>query len=401
MRIITEQTEETKPSRNVRREKRRWDDEALHSLSMGCMGCTDLDKCGGENKRQAGMSCNDDCCGNPAACQTMCPRNPTLFLQMMREIDGFGLANIARAAPRPAAPLPAYVPLFYHCSNRPDPLDLEAVAVPLHKVYGKRDGRLRFNTGAELREAFGVTDTTRVILIGSGRDQPLENWWGLSDQRREVLAGLARLGVELITSPNYSLFTDVPRHDNLRNIKRIGIAWQEIVSAGIPGGLHLNARTVRDYSRFIEFIGERSEVTDLAFEFRTVWRERRNFHVWHLSRLGRSIDRPLNLTLVGGLRTLKTLAPAFAKVTYIDTHAFMTATHRQRLIEGNDGKLTKVLLRTMPGEPISPLVEDNIRVMRGHVDRLLSEALATRQAANNESMPKSPGKAASARAARR
>jgi hypothetical protein len=391
---------EEKKSRNVRREKRRWDDEAINSLSMGCVGCPDFDTCGGENKRQHGMSCYDDCCGSPGNCQIMCPHN-SLFLPMVREINGFPLQNVEHVEPKPSLPMPVYVPVLYHRSNRPIPLDIAAAAVPFHKLYDKRDGRLRFKSPAELRQAFGISESARIILIGSGRDQPLENWWGLSGTRKSVLAGIKDLDVDMVTSPNYSLFTDVPRHDNMRNMKRIIIAWNEILAAGIPAGLHLNARAVKDYGRYLAFIEARSEVTDVAFEFRTVWPQRRSFHAWHLARIGRSVARPLTLTMVGGLPLITSLAPAFNRVTYIDSHAFMTATHRQRVVEGNDGSLDKVTAHTPLGEPIHELVGENIRIMRAYVSRLINEARARQTAAGNERTPKSLDTPVSARAAQR
>src|SRR5207249_4165551 len=52
-----------------------------------------------------------------------------------------------------------------------------------------------------------------------------------------------------------SMFLDVPRWDNLHNMKRIALCWSELVSRGLPTSLHLNARTDRDWERWIEFIG--------------------------------------------------------------------------------------------------------------------------------------------------
>jgi hypothetical protein len=109
----------------------------------------------------------------------------------------------------------------------------------------------------------------------------------------------------------------------------------------MPCALHLNARTARDYERWAEFARHRADVTDVAFEFKTggAGRGRRAFHHRHLAQFARDTGKPLRLTMIGGLPAIPDLAPAYAKLTYIDTTAFMKAVYRQRAIAGNDGVL--------------------------------------------------------------
>lgn len=237
-------------------------------MALGCLGCPDLGTCGGIHKKQHAFWCLDDCCGKPQACDGMCPNNPRGFLERMREINGLELDNVPRAEPCAAAPLPSYIPYLYHGNRRAVPLDIEAVALPLRLFY-RPDGRLRFTDRAAVEVRFGIASHTRIVLIGSGRDKPIEAWWKLSERRLPVLAGLRALGVALITGPNYSMFTDEVRYNDMHAMKRIGTTWQEIVAVGVPGGYHLNARTPQDYRRLAAFIAARPEVTDVAFEFKT------------------------------------------------------------------------------------------------------------------------------------
>ena len=51
------------------------------------------------------------------------------------------------------------------------------------------------------------------------------------------------LGVEMVNSPNFSLFTNVTRHDNLHNMKRIALTSAEFMAGGMPCALHVNVRT--------------------------------------------------------------------------------------------------------------------------------------------------------------
>src|SRR5262249_29636452 len=152
-----------------------------------------------------------------------------------------------------------------------------------------------------------------------------EAWWGLSAARAEFLAALKEIGVELVTSPNYSLFTDQPRYDDLYNMKRIALAWQEILGCGLSGALHLNARTERDYERLADFVHGRPEITEVAFEFGTgaAWPGRREFHHAQLRQFACRVGRPVSFMMIGGLSSIPTIAGAFGQVTYFDTSAFM------------------------------------------------------------------------------
>jgi hypothetical protein len=216
-------------------------------------------------KKQHAFCCLDDCCGKPDTCDGMCPNNPLGFKERMREVNGLELDNLPRAEPCAAQALPSYIPYIYHGNRRAVPLDIPAVALPLRRFY-RHDGRPRSTSRAEVEAIFGIAPHTRIVLIGSGRDKPIEARWKLSEKRGPLLAALRALGVALITGPNYSMFTDEVRYNDMHAMKRIGTTWQEIVAAGIPGAYHLNARTPHDYQRLATFMAARPEVSDVAFE---------------------------------------------------------------------------------------------------------------------------------------
>jgi hypothetical protein len=367
---ITSRPQEQPVTPNLRRQKRRWDEGDALPMAMGCLGCPDLGTCGGMHKKQDAYWCLDDCCGKPDTCDGMCPNNPVGFRDRMREINGLELDNIPRAAPCPAPPLPAYVPYLYHGSRRAKPIDLDTIALPLRNFHSP-DGRLRFKGRADVEARFGIGPGTRIILIGSGRDKAIEAWWKLSELRGPILAGLRALGVVLVTGPNYSMFTDEVRYNDMHAMKRIGTAWQEIVAAGVPGAYHLNARTPQDYRRLVAFIAERPEVTDVAFEFKTgaAWRTRLP------CRRAGSADGARRSAAERGddrrHRGLPELAASFNRVTYIDTSAFMATMHRRRLYLNNEGKMKKAGEFTLDGQPLDGLFSENIATMHGRIESLL------------------------------
>jgi hypothetical protein len=174
------------------------------------------------------------------------------------------------------------------------------------------------------------------------------------------------------------MFTDEVRYNDMHAMKRIGMTWQEIVGAGIPGAYHLNARTPHDYARLAAFIAARPEITDVAFEFKTgaAWRKRVPFHIRELRQLASCVGRPLHLVMVGGVHAIPKLGGVYARITYIDSSAFMNAMHRQQLYLNNEGKMKKSGVFTLDGQTLDDLVDDNIATMRNRIEERLREARA-------------------------
>jgi hypothetical protein len=320
------------------------------------------------------LSCLDDCCGKPDTCDGMCPRNPLGFKERMREINGLELEDLPRAKRYAATDIPSYVPYIYHGNRRAAPLDVLMVALPLRRFH-RKDGAIAFTSRAEIEATFGIAPHTRIMLIGCGRDKPIENWWGLSEKRAIIIAALRALGVSLITGPNYSIFTDEVRYNDMYNMKRIVTAWQEIVAGGVPAAYHLNARTPHDYRRLARFIAAREEVSEVAFEFKTgaTWQQRRGFHLAELVQLAGRVGRPLQLVMIGGKMAIPTLASAYAKLTYVDTSAFMSSVYRQRLVRVDRAKVLKVPELTLTGQTIDGLLAENIATMRSLIEDLISD----------------------------
>src|SRR3546814_1970131 len=146
----------------------------------------------------------------------------------------------------------------------------------------------------------------RLVVSGVARDKKIERYWAAKD-RPPMLQQLAALDIALITPPNYSVLTDVPRTDNLHAMKRILMATVEMMQAGLPTALHANARTERDFERWGELIAERPEIQYLAFEFATgAGRgERRAWHVAQLTALAARVPPRLGLVVRGGMRVLE------------------------------------------------------------------------------------------------
>jgi len=288
----------------------------------------------------------------------------------MRELGGLGFENVPRAAPLGVPVLPVVVPFIDHRYSRSTELDEPVVALSLYEVVNLATGELHIRTREELSARFLIPATASVVLSGVGKDPAIERWWELPN-RSVLLAGLCQLGIAMITSPNYSVLSDVPRTDNLYAMKRILLAWTEMAAAGLPTALHVNARTEQDYTRWGDLIRTRSEIETLAFEFATGCGRggRIDWHVDQLRRLPDLAGRPLSLVIRGGGRKLVELREQFAHVAILETDAF-TRTHRRRRAYFTEaGRLRWARYLTGVDENLDELLAHNVGFVRDDYTR--------------------------------
>jgi hypothetical protein len=322
----------------------------------------------------------------------VCRFNPSLFVARMREVRGLSFDNAPRVPARGAPTIPLVLPFVDHRYGRSSTVDEHVVALSLYEVVNLTAGAVHVSSPEELAARFLIPKDATVILSGIDKDAPIERWWELKE-RPAILAALVKLGIALVTSPNYSVLTDVPRTDNLHAMKRILLAWTEMAAAGLVAALHVNGRTEHDYARWAELIAQRPEIEVLAFEFATGGGrgERINWHVDQLCMLADRIGRPLTLIIRGGGRKLHELRRHFAQVSLIETDAFVRTFRRRRAYFTDSGRLKWAKFPTPVGAPIDDLFAHNIAMVRAAYEaqteplpRLALAARAARRASHRD-----------------
>lgn len=354
------------PARTFQEPNKLWDNASLHARSLGCETCLERSICGGVHTDAGVFDCNDLCtCKDRTSCDMVCRSKPQHFVAFMREVNGLDLNNTPRVAPVSSQPLPAVVPLIDHRSSRESVLQESIVGLSLYDLVDFSTGRTRATSRRWLSERFLIPGNTRIVLTGVEKDPKLERWWRLAD-RPSVLKELAALGIDLITAPNFSVLSDVPRTDNLHAMKRILISWCEIMDAGIPAALHLNARTEHDYSRWTTLIKARPEIELVAFEFATGCGrgDRLAWHVHQLCRLADEVGRPLILVMRGGTRAREALKQHFAAISLLETDAFARTMRRREAYHLPSGQLKWRKHPTERGAPLDDLLARNIETVR-------------------------------------
>jgi hypothetical protein len=353
-------------SRRITRGGRRFfDNPDTHPPCLGCPACPDYATCGGLHLHAGALNCLEYCCGNPTDCDNVCVRSPRDFADRVLEIGGFHLSNVPRAPTlsKPAV-MPQIVPLVYHGSSRSERFSPPAVALPLFAMLNRASGEVQFQSRDQLLDHFRIGDSCLIVLTGTDTDRPLERWWVYGARRMHALEHLARFGIEVITGPNYSLFSDAPRWTDMHAMKRIAITWQEIASVGIRSALHLNARTEKDWRRWRDFVGERDEINCLAFEFATgaADPQRMGWHTDQLCGLAAEVQRPFTLFVRGGTAIIRQLEEFFDEVTLIDARPFMKAVKRQEASRHANGHIR---WQRAIDTPVQELLEHNYACVHG------------------------------------
>jgi Domain of unknown function (DUF4417) len=332
-------------------------------MALGCLPCPEYALCGGLKAEAVVFDCGSLCrCSDQEKlmCPHVCPSKPQEYVRRRREIDGFDLETIGNAPYVRTQSLPSVIPWIDSHSCLAGNLDLPFIAVPLRRLFSGRSGRAVVQDRASLAARFAVTVKTAVVVTGVSYEQPIENYWSLA-RSAGFLDDLATLSPAMVTTPNFSLFSDKPREDNLYNMKRIAICWHELANRGIPTALHLNARTDRDWQRWQDFLIAHPGIGSVAFEFGTgaAPKARARWYLHQLTTLAGAVGRPLQLVVRGGRRLLPELRLSFRQVAFIAPDPLMKARKRRELIPGNDCPLWRKIIYKA-GEKVDQLFLQNL-----------------------------------------
>jgi hypothetical protein len=345
----------------------RYYHDPRQSISLGCSDCDEKQVCGGLQVSSSFLDCMDLCrCTETSRCSYVCPAHPERFVSRVWEIGGFDLASIPRTQRAPLPQLPLVIPLIYHGSHRQYPLKSPVVAIKLHDLVDYPSGQLKFESKTDIAACFKFASDADLIITGIDKDELIEPYWSVA-HKSKIVDQLWHISPALITVPNFSMFLNVPRWDNLHSMKRIALCWHELTSRGLPTSLHLNARTDRDWERWTDFISERDEVTSVTVEFATglARKERGRWHVEKLLELAAQVPRALQLVLRGGVKHWGELAGSFGAISLLDSTSFMKTMHRRRLQWEPEQSARWKAVTTAVQEPLDDLLQHNVSMMAG------------------------------------
>jgi len=125
--------------------------------------------------------------------------------------------------------LPLHLPVLVQAYA--DPIGLPWVALHGGRVFGLTGKRLTPKHRRPLREVYQLAPTTKLALEFYVEDRVLEGLWA---SRRFVIRELSQLAVDLVLTPNFSVWHDHPRFEQLVQQRRAFIFYHELIEAGLP-----------------------------------------------------------------------------------------------------------------------------------------------------------------------
>jgi len=125
--------------------------------------------------------------------------------------------------------LPDHLPVLVQAYA--DPVDLSWVVLHAGRVLGVTGRALTPKHRRPIREVYRLSTGTRVGLQFYVEDRVLEGLWA---NRQRVIAELNQLGLDLVLSPNFSVWRDHSRFEQLVQQRRSFAFYHELVEAGLP-----------------------------------------------------------------------------------------------------------------------------------------------------------------------
>lgn len=125
--------------------------------------------------------------------------------------------------------LPDHLPVLVQAYS--DPVDLPWVALHGGRVFGVTGGRITPKHRRRLRDVYRLGSSTRIALQLYVEDRVLEGLWAA---RRSIIAELGTLGFDLIIAPNFSVWRDRSRFEQLVQQRRAFAFYHELIEAGLP-----------------------------------------------------------------------------------------------------------------------------------------------------------------------
>jgi hypothetical protein len=351
---------------------------------LGCAACAHQDACGGLDGQQEFWGCFGGCeaaCGAAnGKCDWTCPNHPEVFVRRWREVGGWPprLTASGLRAYEGRPHLPPYLPAIYHGHRRLGALSASDVVVPTHKLLGRSRG-VRYGAravdAADLRARFGLHPAARVVLLSVAQDRFLERYWRYAGSRG-VPAALAQLGIEAVSIPNFSFFTDAPRTHTLWNAARMLRVGEELSAAGVAVVPHLNAATRRDWDLWRDLLRENPQIRYVCKEFQTGLSEpdAGRAAITAMRRLRDDLGREIHPIVVGARRFIPELTLAFPRFTLVTATPFLRTMHRKQLAPNR--RTTWLDAKTAPGAPLDDLLEYNVTRYDARVRAAIEHARA-------------------------
>jgi len=192
-----------------------------NACGLDCQACPARARCGGRSN-----FCRLGSCGE---CRTDPLRRMDVRQSIIEHLDGLDFTWRSEVAHPHLPDLPDHLPVLVQAYV--DRVDLPWVALHGGRVFGVTGSRITAKHHGPLREVYRLGATTKIALQLYVEDRVLEGLWAA---RRSIIPQLKDLGFDLILTPNFSVWRDSSRFEQLVQQRRAFAFYHELVEAGLP-----------------------------------------------------------------------------------------------------------------------------------------------------------------------
>jgi hypothetical protein len=192
-----------------------------NACGLNCQLCPARARCGGRSNFCRLGACVD------------CAANPLMRMDVRRSIvDHLGGLDLTWQRPvrhHQPADLPDHLPVLVQAYA--DAVEVPWVALHGGRVFGTTGRWITPKHRLPLRDVYRLAGKTKIALELYVEDRVLEGLWSA---RRTIIRELRGLGFDLILSPNFSVWRDHSRFEQLVQQRRAFAFYHELVEAGLP-----------------------------------------------------------------------------------------------------------------------------------------------------------------------
>lgn len=351
-------------------------------IPTSCKTCLIYQTCGGHDlpllEKIGCVSVLDPTCIKPDR-NDMNPHDEDLFWEKWNDVNGLIDLSISSPINGPILrELPRYIPKIHDGYSRNSFLFQNWAGLSLHDILSaKRKSKTgkKFISREELCRHYKIHSDSKIIGIGVDHDKFIEPFWKMH-RSHELPEAIRKLGIDVVTTPNFSLFTDVSGFQLVRNIKRILLSAQRLSEAGVSTIIHVNAFRPGHWEIWRKFLLDHKEVSVIAKEFQT---GAGATELLALADLQNLIGRPLHPLLIGGGRFYNLAKKHFESFTIADSKPFMAAANREVLSKRN-GRFVWERHPTERGQSIEGLLANNIALYSDYLEKSEEECSVAERA---------------------
>ena len=219
-----------------------------NACGLSCELCPAAARCGG--------SSNFCLVGRCKGCESNQLSRMEVRASVVRLLGGLDLEWPRPVRHHQPRSLPDHLPVLVQAYA--DPIDIPWVALHAGRVLGSTGRGLTPKHRQPIREVYRLASRTRLALQFYVEDRVLEGLWA---NRRCVIRELKQLGLDLVLSPNFSVWRDHSRFEQLVQQRRSFAFYHELIEAGLPAIPDVGwSRFEPDGRRWAEWINEQPDL---------------------------------------------------------------------------------------------------------------------------------------------